>query len=131
MTARGLSTTERFWAKVQIGPGCWEWTARRNRKGYGVATVLHSRPGHNRQIEAHRVAYALAAGPIPVGRLVLHHCDNPACVKTEPDAEYPEGHLFLGTYRDNVRDMLSKGRGRWQRLAALAEIAARVPRVIA
>jgi hypothetical protein len=34
---------------------------------------------------------------------VLHRCDNPPCCR--PD------HLFLGTQRDNVRDMFAKRRG--------------------
>jgi len=41
---------------------------------------------------------------------VCHHCDNPPCVKTEPDAKYPSGHLFVGTHTDNMRDAMRKGR---------------------
>ena len=62
---------------------------------------------------AHRFAWELANGTIPTGMLVCHHCDNPPCVKTEPDEQYPDGHLFLGTYEDNARDAISKGRNRW------------------
>ncbi len=41
-------------------------------------------------------------GEIPTGQQVLHHCDNPPCIR--PD------HLFVGTQLDNVADAYSKGR---------------------
>lgn len=51
---------------------------------------------------AHRLSWTIANGPIPDGVQVLHHCDNPPCVR--PD------HLFLGTIGDNIRDAAAKGR---------------------
>ncbi|MDE2468782.1 MAG: HNH endonuclease, partial [Bradyrhizobium sp.] len=56
----------------------------------------------------HRVAWELAHGAIPVGKVICHRCDNPVCVNV--------GHLFIGTQQDNVRDAWAKGRGRapWQ-----------------
>jgi HNH endonuclease len=91
--------SERFWEKVGKQPGCWIWTGKRNRQGYGRA---YSGGEFGYEIAAHRLAWELTNGPIPPGLCVLHRCDNPSCVN--PD------HLWLGSQADNVRDMIDKGR---------------------
>ncbi len=87
---------ERFWRYVQKGAGCWEWTACKSEgRGYmssGTGSTL--RPS--------RVSWTIHNGPIPAGLHVCHKCDNPGCVR--PD------HLFLGTPKDNMQDMVRKGR---------------------
>lgn len=92
-----------FWTHVDKRPGgCWLWTGnRRNQYGqfYVGARVL---------VAAHRYSYELAHGSIPRGVFVCHHCDTPGCVN--PD------HLFLGSARDNARDMFEKGRARPNKL---------------
>lgn len=86
---------ENFWSKVRKSDGCWEWTGGKSRWGYGIFACGGCKT-------AHRVAYAMAHGPIPDGMQVLHRCDNPACVRAD--------HLFIGTNADNVADKVSKGR---------------------
>ncbi len=94
---------ERFEAKVNRRPGygpngsCHPWSGARTGGGYGH---IHE---SGKKVKAHRVAWALANGPIPAGLRVLHRCDNPRCVNVE--------HLFLGTQADNMADMIAKGRG--------------------
>lgn len=90
----------RLWAKVRKSSAtdCWEWTASTNGAGYGM---LWS-PEQGRKALAHRLVYENTYGPIPVGAMVLHSCDNRACVN--PD------HLRLGDAKDNVRDMDERGR---------------------
>ena len=75
---------------------CWEWTGGRTGAGYGAFTV-----GDTFRL-AHRWQWAHHNGPIPKGMYVLHHCDNPACVR--PD------HLWLGSPLANMRDKVAKGR---------------------
>jgi len=89
---------ERFWAKVdQEGPtDCWEWTAGRDRDGYGRFKLNGVTP------RAHRVSWALHHGPIESGLLVCHTCDNPSCINPS--------HLFLGDYQSNADDSRAKGR---------------------
>jgi hypothetical protein len=104
-----LGVAGRFWAKVSKSDTCWNWTAATVR-GYGVFQL-----GTRRLVRAHRLAWEMAYGPIPDALLVCHHCDNPLCVKTEPDEQWPEGHLFLGTHSDNMVDSAQKGRHRESR----------------
>jgi HNH endonuclease len=56
--------------------------------------------GKNRS--AHVVSYEIHNGPVPPNKMVLHTCDNPWCVNP--------AHLFLGTQRENVQDMIAKVR---------------------
>lgn len=64
----------RFWDKVLIGDGCWQWQAN-TIKGYGQFFF----PDTPRQ--AHRVAYEDLVGPIPEGLTLDHLCHNadPTC----------------------------------------------------
>lgn len=99
MPHKKVDPVVRFWAKVRKsdGEGCWEWTAGKQASGHGFFF-----PKHGKIVRAYRYAWELTFGAIPAGLCVLHHCDNPACVR--PD------HLFLGTQADNMRDMDAKGR---------------------
>jgi hypothetical protein len=85
---------DRFWMKVnkQAPNGCWEWTGARAGKEQRYAQTRHD----GKHVLVHRLVMGEPDG------LVLHHCDNPICVN--PD------HLYVGTYADNVRDMMERGR---------------------
>jgi hypothetical protein len=95
-----LTIEQRFWAKVRKRDGCWEWTGAKNADGYGMIGV--NGVGHKRHAPAHRVSWELHYGHIPTGMWVLHHCDNPPCIR--PD------HLFIGDRSANMKDCAAKGR---------------------
>lgn len=75
--------------------GCWNWT-KSVRGRYGMFRMS------TKTTLAHRTAWELFKGPIPEGKCVLHRCDNRRCVNPK--------HLFLGTQKDNIHDMMRKGR---------------------
>jgi hypothetical protein len=52
--------------------------------------------------EVHRYIYAEKFGEIPEKLVVRHKCDNRMCINLD--------HLELGTYKENMNDMITRGR---------------------
>ena len=79
--------------------GCWIWLGATGDWGHGIIGLGARGQGVAR---THRVTYEHMVGKIPAGKIVRHKCDVPCCVN--PD------HLELGEQKDNVNDMMSRGR---------------------
>ena len=76
--------------------GCLEWVGAKNNFGYGVVRYF------GKQMLAHKAVYIHTYGSIDNAVHVLHKCDNPPCINIK--------HLFSGTHKDNMHDMIRKGR---------------------
>ena len=90
---------DRFWAKVDrttTPDGCWEWTAARDRDGYGAFKV------DRRMWRAPRWIFTHLNGPMADDEVVRHTCDNPPCAR--PD------HLISGQVAENAADMVERDR---------------------
>jgi hypothetical protein len=90
----------RFWRQVEMLEelSCWNWKGAIFQNGY--AQFSHN----GKTVKASRFVYAAVRGTIPDGMFVCHSCDNKKCVNP--------AHLFLGTAKDNVHDMMQKKRDR-------------------
>jgi hypothetical protein len=79
---------DRFMRFVTMTPSCWLWTGTKDHDGYGQFSIFHQ------QYRAHRVAYEIAYGPMPLGLVIDHLCRNRGCVNP--------CHLELVTPLENV-----------------------------
>jgi hypothetical protein len=91
-----------FWKRIRKGvteDDCWSWDGFKS-SGYGQYTSMRDR--YQTVLRAHRFSFELHHGPIPKGLDVMHACDNRECANPR--------HLSVGTRKENLRDMVAKGR---------------------
>lgn len=99
----------KFWMKVKPDPTsknlrsqnkwlgkCWIWQGSCFLSGYGRFSI------HQKVYRAHHISYYLYNGTLPENFYICHKCDNPRCINPL--------HLWAGTPKDNVNDMIKKGR---------------------
>lgn len=93
-----LERMEKFIDRSTSATGCWLWTGATTRGGYGNYAIHRV---------AHRVPRIMLSEYLGLDLrgpwIARHTCDNPPCCN--PD------HLVAGTQKQNVDDMINRGRG--------------------
>lgn len=92
----------RFESNVRKTDSCWLWTGCLNSSGYGTISV------DGKCYLSHRLSWDLFKSKKIGKKFVLHMCDVRSCVNPS--------HLFTGSQKDNISDMITKGRQRAGRL---------------
>jgi hypothetical protein len=90
-------TKDEFLKKIKATHYCSNWPGGTDSYGYGSARVVGVST-----LRAPRIAYILTKGDIQDNMVVRHTCDNPLCIN--PD------HLVLGSQKDNVDDLVERGK---------------------
>jgi hypothetical protein len=80
---------DRFWSKVEKTDTCWNWVSAISKEGYGRFSLN----GTNQL--AHRVAWCLTRGEIPIGKVIDHLCRNRKCCNPN--------HLEIVTTQENTK----------------------------
>ena len=111
-TTRGMPVRKRLFLRrkiVQLShmkTPCWEWEGSIAPNGYGRITICKN--GKPRMVSIHRISAWLWLGiPLKSKKCICHHCDNKKCFNPK--------HLFLGTHKKNMEDMVKKGRSAHRR----------------
>jgi hypothetical protein len=88
----------RLWRLIQKRgvDECWPWLGPKTKGGYGLFGIS------GRYSTAHRAVYQEFYGKLRKHFYALHSCDNPGCCNP--------AHLWAGTQKQNIQDMIAKGR---------------------
>ena len=88
-------TKKDFYDKLTLNGECLEWSGGTFNHGYGCTSA------YGKNWYTHRLALHLEGTDVS-GYYVLHSCDNPICCNP--------AHLRIGTQKENMDDMMSRGR---------------------
>jgi len=81
--------------KLKKHKDCLVWTGCKDKDGYGKIQI------GKKHYRTHRLAYEIAYGEIPKGKIICHKCSNRACCN--------EKHLYAGNAKKNAKDREEHG----------------------
>lgn len=100
MKRKIIPAGQRFESKISKSEsGCWIWKGSYLKTGYGVFHIVNG--SEKKHVRANRYSWMHFRREDPKEALVLHKCDNKACVNPE--------HLYLGDKRQNTKDAIERG----------------------
>lgn len=96
----------RFHCKYKVDPntGCWLWTDRPHKFGYGMIKV------YGKTIAAHRFSYETFVGPLDPTLEICHSCNCKLCVNPN--------HLRQDSHSSNQIDRVYDGNNSYQKLTS-------------
>ena len=89
----GVTLEDRFWSRVHKTEDCWLWTGSSTGTNLRYGAMFRA----GRMVNAHRISYELAYGPIADGMVIDHICHVHKCVR--PD------HLQAVTQKQNLENL--------------------------
>lgn len=94
---KGQTFWDRVWLNAKVlENGCVEFTGHKDECGYGRISK------EGKLVRVHREVYKYLHPDEEITGVIMHSCDNPACINWE--------HLSHGTQAENIADMVAKGR---------------------
>lgn len=81
--------------KLKKYKDCLVWTGCKDKDGYGKIQI------GKKHYRTHRLAYEIAYGEIPKGKMICHKCSNKACCNIT--------HLYVGNAKINANDREEHG----------------------
>lgn len=105
--AESVDWKRAFWSYVKrASPDeCWIWKGWTGKDSYGRFGLRGKSVEETGERMSHRIAFVLNNGFVPLGKIIMHTCNNRKCVNPN--------HLICGTYQDNAIYREKCGR-RWK-----------------
>ena len=80
MNRERLKEKLRFYSKVNLDTGCWEWSGQVSNSGHGRMTIRDSSQAINIKVSAETASYIAYIDEVPEDMYVSQTCTNRLCI---------------------------------------------------